>query len=313
MAVVISAISADLIDINPESVEPSGNNSVVSNNLQVTLAKSEGKLVSPPTHFPVSPSGVRPSRPVTTPSVNPYRNVPKLAGSNPAGGGGGGGAADYEDQCPAPKKEKSEPSNYDYLSSSSSKKKKKSAEQCELDEKGKETAKKDFEKAIKEESKLNERRRKAGRGLLTVIFKGDLKLLAENDHLRDKFHHSPDLGSPLPATLSIKELARLSNPSLYEERLETFRNREILPETYVEQYGRDLRFEILSPDTKVKPGTFGANSEAKGRSKKIPGYIAYNDKTNFCAFFEQNGNLYKTGFIANASQQTDIEENSNLM
>ena len=63
-----------------------------------------------------------------------------------------------------------------------------------------------------------------------------------------------------------------------------------MPETFVEQYGRDLRFAILSPDTEVKAGTFGANLEAKGISKKIPGYIAYNDKTGFFAFFEQNGN-----------------------
>lgn len=86
-----------------------------------------------------------------------------------------------------------------------------------------------------------------------------------------------------------------------------------MPETYVEQLGRDLRFAVLSPDTIIKKGTFGANLEAAGVSKKVPGYIAYNEGTGFCAFFEQNGSSYRTSFIANAGQKTDIEENSNLM
>ena len=93
-----------------------------------------------------------------------------------------------------------------------------------------------------------------------------------NDQLRDKYHHAPDLNSPIPGTLGDAELARLSNPSLYRERLETFRNREILPEAYVEQYGRDLRFHVLDPDTKIIEGTLGANLEANGGPPKIEGY-----------------------------------------
>lgn len=41
-------------------------------------------------------------------------------------------------------------------------------EQCKLDEEGEETAKEEFEKSIKEEAKLNQQRKKYGRGRLTV-------------------------------------------------------------------------------------------------------------------------------------------------
>ena len=74
----------------------------------------------------------------------------------------------------------------------------------------------------------------------------------------------PFTTTPIPGTLGDAELARLADPSLYRERLETFRNREILPEAYVEQYGRDLRFHGLDPDTKIIKGTLGANREANG-------------------------------------------------
>ena len=72
------------------------------------------------------------------------------------------------------------------------------------------------------------------------MIKDGIRLFAPNEQLRDKFHHAPDLDSPIPGTLGDAELARLSDPSLYQERLEAFRNEDILPEAYVEQYGRDL-------------------------------------------------------------------------
>jgi len=87
-------------------------NSFEDNSRQVILAKSEGNPVTPPTNrgpsnFPTPPSGGRPSRPVTTPYVNPYRVPHKLvpgpgAGANPAGAGGGG-FAEFDDNCPVPK------------------------------------------------------------------------------------------------------------------------------------------------------------------------------------------------------------------
>ena len=77
--------------------------------------------------------------------VPKYRTAPKVvpgpglgAGANPAGAGGGGGAAEFDDdKCSAPNKEQSQESKtYDYRSNDP-KKKKQSAEQCELNENGK--------------------------------------------------------------------------------------------------------------------------------------------------------------------------------
>ena len=43
----------------------------------------------------------------------------------------------------------------------------------------------------------------------------------------------------------------LANPSLYRERLKTFRNREVLPESYIERYVQEVRRHVLDPDTKI--------------------------------------------------------------
>ena len=119
--------------------------------------------------------------------------------------------------------------------------------------------------------------------------------------------------SPIPGTLVDGELARLAHPSLYRERLETFRNKEVLPDAYVEQYGRDLRFHALDPDTKIIEGTLGANRETNGGPPKIEGYHLYNDKTGFNSFFDRNGKQYRTGFETNRRQRIDIKTNGNII
>jgi hypothetical protein len=176
-----------------------------------------------------------------------------------------------------------------------------------------EKMKQELKESIEEEDKLNAQRKKQGKASITLIIKDGIRFFAPNDQLRDKYHHAPDLNSPIPGTLSDAELARLSNPSLYRERLETFRNREILPEAYVEQYGRDLRFHVLDPDTKIIEGTLGANMEANGGPSKIQGYHLYNDRTGFNAFFDKNGRRFRTGFNTNAGQKNDIDLNCNMM
>jgi hypothetical protein len=150
----------------------------------------------------------------------------------------------------------------------------------------------ELKESIEEEDKLNAQRKKEGKESITLIIKDSIRLFAPNDQLRDKFHHAPDLDSPIPGTLGDSELARLADSSLYRDRLETFRNREILPEAYVEQYGRDLRFHALDPNTKIIEGTLGANMEANGGPSKIEGYHLYNDNTGFDAFFDKNGRRY---------------------
>ena len=158
-AIIFSSIAAGLIPVNPEAIEPPGNNNQVYQEIllsaqefhsfegQVILAKADGNPVTPPTNrgpsnFSTPPSGGRPNRPVYVPK---YRTAPKVvdqglgAGANPAGAGWGGGAAEFDDQSPVPENQKSQESkvsDYDY-SSNAPKKKKQSEDQCPIYEQNK--------------------------------------------------------------------------------------------------------------------------------------------------------------------------------
>jgi hypothetical protein len=158
-AIIFSAIAASLSPVNPEAIEPPGNNNQVyqerllldqefnsfeDNDQKVILVKAEGNPITPPTNrgpsnFPTPSWGGRPSRPVYVPKP---RIAPKIvdpglgAGANPAGAGGGGENPEFDDQSPVPKTQESQESktfDYDY-GLNGPKKKKQSAEQCELDE-----------------------------------------------------------------------------------------------------------------------------------------------------------------------------------
>ena len=119
--------------------------------------------------------------------------------------------------------------------------------------------KRELKKSIQEEYKINAQRKKQWKSSITLIIKGDIRFFAPNDQLQDKYHHAPDLDSPISRTLVNSELDRLLNLSLYRERLKIFWNREVLPEAYVEQYGWDFRLHVLDPDTKITEGTLGTN------------------------------------------------------
>ena len=237
------------------------------------------------------------------------RTTTGMNGQNPGQGGGGGGhsnpgSGSEAGSCSSNPTPKATPEVMNYgLGSPPKTKKQKALEKME----------RELKESIQEEDKLNAQRKKQGKASITLIIKDGIRFFAPNDQLRDKYHHAPDLDSPIPGTLGDAELARLADPSLYRERLETFRNREILPEAYVEQYGRDLRFHVLDPDTKIIKGTLGANREANGGPPKIEGYHLYNDRTGFNAFFDKNGRRYRTGFEANAGQRNDIDLNCNMM
>ena len=98
-------------------------NLLEDNDQQVILAKGEGNPITYPTNrgpssFPTPPSGGRPSqpsRPATGTNPYIYRTPPKVvdqglgAAANPVGAGNGGGAAEFDDTCPAPNKEQSQP------------------------------------------------------------------------------------------------------------------------------------------------------------------------------------------------------------
>lgn len=98
-----------------------------------------------PSQFHIPPSGGRSSRPSI--GVNPYgiyRPTPKVVdqglstGANQAGAGGRGGAAEFDDQCPAPKKQqqsqKSDRNEFQPDIDNSKKRKKREAEQSELND-----------------------------------------------------------------------------------------------------------------------------------------------------------------------------------
>jgi hypothetical protein len=246
------------------------------------------------------------SKPVQSSPV--YSGSKSASGQNPGGGGSGGNPNPSSKieagSCSSNPTPKATPELMDWgLGSPPKTKKQKALEKMELE----------LKESIQEEDKINGQRKKQGKSSITLIIKDGIRFFAPNDQLRDKYHHAPDLDSPIPGTLGGTELSRLSDPSLYRERIETFRNREILPEAYVEQYGGALRFHVLNPDTKIIEGTLGANMQANGGPPKIEGYHLYNDRTGFNAFFDKNGNRYRTGFQANRSQKTDIKTNNNVM
>jgi hypothetical protein len=233
------------------------------------------------------------------------RTAKGMGGSNPgSGSGGSSGSGSESGSCSINPTPKATPEAINHGLGSAPKTKK---------QKDLEKMRRELQESIEEEDKLNAQRKKEGKGSITLIIKDGIRLFAPNDQLRDKFHHAPDLDSPIPGTLGEAELTRLADPNLYRERLETFRNIEILPEAYVEQAGRDLRLHVLDPNTRIIKGTLGANMEANGGPQKIEGYHLYNDKTGFNAFFDKNGRRYRTGMKANRGQSIDIKTNGNIM
>lgn len=171
----------------------------------------------------------------------------------------------------------------------------------------------ELEESIKEENKINAQRKKQGKPPIILTIRDGIRFFEPMEQLRDKYHHAPAVKSPIPESLGEMELARLSDPKLYRERLETFRNKEILPDAFVEQYGQDIRFHVLNPDTKIIEGTLGANSEKIFGRPKEHGYHLYNDITGVNVFFTKNGRIYRTGFKTNISQQNDLKTNGNMM
>jgi hypothetical protein len=182
-------------------------------------------------------------------------------------------------------------------------------------QKGFEKMTRELKEFIEEEDKLKAERSKRGRGqeYVTVMIKDGRRLFAPDSQVQYKFHHALETDSPLPDTLSHAEVNRLSNSSRYEERLETFRNPEILPDAYVRHHARDLRLNVLHSDTKIIEGTLGANLEANGGPTRIEGYHAYNEVTGFSAFFEKYGNRYRTITQPNGGQKQNLKINKNIL
>lgn len=168
--------------------------------------------------------------------------------------------------------------------------------------------------AMEEEDRLNYERSMKNRSEITVSIKNGLVLYAIHDQLRDKYHHAPDLNSKLPESLNKSELIRLADKNNYKERLATFRDREVLPEQYVKQYGCDLRRYIIHPNTKMIKGSFGQNMEATNGTSRRQGYHLYNERNGFNAFFDDiDGRfVFRTGFKLTERQKIDLSKRRNV-
>jgi len=152
---------------------------------------------------------------IPSPNYRPGRSNRGYSGSRPAtgasgqspGGGGSGniGSGSEADSCSSNPTPKARPELINSgLGSPPKTKKQKALEKMQQE----------FEESIREEDKLNAQRKKEGEGSITLIIKDGIRFFAPNEKLRDKFHHAPDLDSPIPGTLGDAELARLANPSL---------------------------------------------------------------------------------------------------
>ena len=156
------------------------------------------------------------------------------------------------------------------------------------------------------EAKVNQNR--DGQNLVTVIIKDGKNWFAPNKKLRDKFYHAPDLNSPIPETFDFNYFTNLD----YPVKLEYLRNQNNLPEIYVQQFGRDLRLHMLDPNTRIFPGTWGANFERTTGIPKTQGYHFYNKETGIDAFFSKDGNRFRSVMNLNDGQKIDLKNNQNV-
>ena len=140
------------------------------------------------------------------------------------------------------------------------------------------------------ERKVNQKRRKQKKPYYGVAVKKGKDFYYPYPQLRDKFHHAPCIGVPIPITLE-NEMDDLAINSNYAKRIQTFRNRQKLPPEYVEVAAIKLREHVIDPDTNVIKGTFGKRQEARRKRalkrdptlKPLPhrkGFLLYNSKTN---------------------------------
>lgn len=141
--------------------------------------------------------------------------------------------------------------------------------------------------------------------------------------LRDKFHHAPCVGVPIPKTLA-NEIDDLALNANYVRRIKTFRNQQKLPPEYVEVAAIKLREHVIDPDTKVIKGTFGKRREIRRKRamkrdstlKALPhskGFLLYNSKTNLVSFYEGKTRRLVTYFKPSPNQIKDIKSNQNIL
>lgn len=173
------------------------------------------------------------------------------------------------------------------------------------------------------ERKVNQKHRQQGKPYYGVAVKMGKEFYHPYPQLRDKFHHAPCVGVPIPITLE-NEMDDLALNSNHARRIKTFRNEQKLPPEYVEVAAIKLREHVIDPDTKVIKGTFGKQREIRSkrerkrgstrkqfRSRK--GFLLYNSKTNVVAFYEEKTRVLVTYLKASDKQIRDIQSNQNIL
>ena len=129
-----------------------------------------------------------------------------------------------------------------------------------------------MKESIQEKDKINVKRKKQGKINVISIIKNGVRFFASNGQLRGKYHHVPDLDSPISGTFVDGKLTPLADLNLYQERLETFRNKKVLPDAYAEEYNQDFRFYVFDPNTRIIEDTLGTNRETTSGPPKVEIY-----------------------------------------
>jgi hypothetical protein len=173
------------------------------------------------------------------------------------------------------------------------------------------------------ERKVNQKRRQQRKSYYGVAVKMGKEFYHPYAQLRDKFHHAPCIGVPIPKTLAneINDLALNAN---YDRRIKTFRNEQKLPPEYVKISAIKLREHVIDPDIQVIKGTFGKRQEIRRKKlmkrdstmKALPhrkGFILYNSKTNLVSFYEEKTRKLITYLMPNRNQIKDIKLNQNIL
>ena len=177
--------------------------------------------------------------------------------------------------------------------------------------------------SLSAERKVNQKRRQQRKPYYGVAVKIGKEFYHPYPQLRDKFHHAPCLGVPIPTTLE-NEMDDLAINSNYGRRIKTFRNQQKLPPEYVEVAAIKLREHVIDSDTKVIKGTFGKRQEIRRQRamkrdstlKPLPhrkGFLLYNSKTNLVAFYEEKTRILVTYLTPSRNQIQDIRSNQNIL
>lgn len=179
--------------------------------------------------------------------------------------------------------------------------------------------------SLSAERKFNRKRQQQRKSYYGVAVRGGKEFYHPYPQLRDKFHHAPSVGVPIPKTLA-DEMDNLAINSNHRKRIKTFRDSQKLPPQYVEVASIKLREHVIDPDTKMIKGTFGKRLEIR-RKKKMKrnstlkpfphrkGFILYNSKTNLVAFYEEKTRRLVTYFDVDpdGNQAKDIISNQNIL